>query len=225
MIRLNSYTFFSSLFSGPSLTFSSRISALNTTVVKSSIKKPKINLNISPWRSSRWSPAKITLELLCDYILEQSEKPVSMLEIGGGISTWYLNQLNFKTYVTVETFEPAVKKIAEYIPSVLCIQKWEDIPKQQYQYIFIDSQVGGGAGITGDQREKPLIYIMENNLFSPSSTLIVHDYDRIKKFKGWKGRKGKAYKGWHNTVDKYGWEITHEVFKRRCFGVYKLKRP
>ena len=102
----------------------------------------KVELEQCPWPSSRWSPRKKTIEMLADYITEQPEKNESILDLGGGVSTWYLNQLNFEDYVMIETFEPALNIVKEKLPSVNALTRWEDIPKKQYQYIFIDSHVG-----------------------------------------------------------------------------------
>jgi hypothetical protein len=163
--------------------------------------------------------------MLAEYITEQPEPNESIIEIGGGVSTWYLHQLNFEDYVMLETYAPAFDIVVEKIPSVKAIKKWEEIPKKKYQYIFIDSHVGGPPEVQGHQREEPLKYIMENGLFSQDSVLIVHDYNKIKRYRGKSGTaEANRYKGWNRTVDEYGWEIVHEVIYRRCFGVYKLKQ-
>jgi len=181
------------------------------------------NLVTCPWKSSRWSPRETTLTELSKYISAQPEPPTSILEIGGGVSTWYLNQLNFEHFVTVEEYDVAIENVKNYIPNVTLINKMADVPKREYQYIFIDSHVGCDPPAEGHQREMPLIYVMENNLFNKNSTLIVHDYHKVKKFRGdTTSRNGKRYKGWNETVDKYGWKIVHEIMLKRCFGVYKL---
>ena len=176
-----------------------------------------------PWRTNRFSPRKEEMELLVDYMLAQSNPPSSLLEIGCGASSWYLNQLNFKDYTAVETYEPAIDNVKKNIPNINVITRWTDIPKIEYQYIVIDSHVGGTT-MKETGREEPLKYIMENKLYNENSTLIVHDYCKVKKFRGdTTSRNGKRFMGWNSTVDYYKWEVVGEVEYKKSFGIYSLK--
>jgi hypothetical protein len=183
-----------------------------------------MELKQCPFPSSRWSPRKKTLEMLADYIESVPTKNTSILEIGGGVSTWYLNQLGFDKYVMVETYPPALENVKKYTPNVLALTLWEDIPKMEYQYIFIDSHVGSKEELPGHRRDAPLEYIMDEGLYSKDSILIAHDYNKIKRYYNDKtSRNGKRWSFWNDAVDRYGWEIEEEIIYRRCFGVYKLK--
>jgi len=175
-----------------------------------------------PWRSSKLSPRRRNIGQLADYILEQPKKPESMLEMGCGITTWYLSQLNFQDYVAVETYDPPIQEVRKHVPSVKVVEKWTDIPKIKYQYLLVDSHVGGDEVLKSHEREKTLIYVMENDLLSDDAILIAHDYHRIKAYRGDHTSKyGKQQRGWNDAVDKYGWKISHEIMYRKCFGIYK----
>jgi len=179
-----------------------------------------INFKSYPWKRTKMSPSFVGLEAVCNYIEGLGKE--SMLEIGAGASTWYLHQLGFKTYTAVETFPAVVERFNSLnLKNFTLVQKWEDIPVLKYQWVFIDSHVGGNA--LGNQREKPLIYAIENKLLKDPVIIFFHDYRGIKLTNEGKNphKWARAHDGWNNTVRDYKLRLV-ETLNKDEFGVYKM---
>ena len=155
-------------------------------------------------------------------LLESRSKPESMLEIGAGNSTWYLHQLNFDKYVAVEDYPSVVKNINEQkFSNFLMVDKWIDIPIMEYQYLFLDSNVGGDAH--RHQRHKPLIYAIEHDLLRPDALIIVHDYSKIRLYRDNLGSKrSQPYVAWFEMEEKYGLRVIKDIGTE--FGIYERRK-
>jgi len=183
-----------------------------------------IELKTCPWRKTRIKPPRVELQILVNF-LDQFPKE-SMLEIGGGNSTWYLHQLGFPVYTVVETWEPVVKDIlAQNFKDLTLVKRWEDIPRIKYQYIFIDSHVGGNASKM--QREKSLAYAIDNNLLRDEVMIIAHDYSLMKDLKDvvYSKRRCVGY-DWYKIMEKNRFEVILEIPTegKLQFGVYQRKQ-
>jgi hypothetical protein len=173
------------------------------------------DLKDCPWRRTRVSPTKEEIFQVIQYI-EASNLPIdSFLEFGCGVSTWYLSQLNFGRYVSVEEYEDAIIKVTNACPSVKVVKKWEDIPKNKYRYVFVDSHAGGNAA--ANERYKTFEYAIVNDLLYDDTIMIAHDHsvandtDEERKL---------ITTGWYGFMNKYGWKLTHQILFRKNFGVY-----
>lgn len=175
----------------------------------------KMEIKPCPWKRTRMSPNDKNIRALMKYI-DTNSKPESMLEIGAGRSTWYLHQLNFDKYVAVETFKPVVDLIASLVLSnFLLVDKWTSIPSMEYQYIFIDSHVGGDTNKY--QRERPLIYALDNNLLKKDAMIIVHDYHKIKMYRDNIGSmRSMNFVAWFEMEKKYNLKIIKEFGNEFC---------
>lgn len=190
-----------------------------------------IVLKKSPWKRTRWSPSTNALCELITFISEISEEKNkkealenlnytnnfgNFLEIGAGFSTWYLNQLPFLNYVAVETYQPVIDNINKYsFNNFTLVNKWTSIPKLKYDYIFVDSNVGGDA--SKYERERPFMYALDNNLLSHDFIMFVHDYHKIEK---WKDNPNGTYVSWARMEKQYNLKFIKKITNE--FGVYSL---
>lgn len=169
-----------------------------------------------PWRRSRMSPKKDEMSTLMDYMISLNNGFDSLLEFGCGVTTWYLSQMEFKKYVSVEEYEPAINHVRKNLPHIPVVTKWTDIPKEKYHYVFVDSHAGGDADAT--EREKPLVYAIENDLLYDNTIMIAHDHTMVED--GDISRRSITT-GWHGAMNQYGWKLTHQIKLRKSFGVYE----
>ena len=174
-----------------------------------------------PWKITRWSPRHRTLRYLFTFIKPRMSEKDSILEFGCGVSTWYLNQLNFKDYVACETFEDAIQKVENKCSNVNVVKRWEDIPVKKYKWIFIDSKAG--SDITSKfSRYLSLTYAHERGFVDKNTIMVIHDYARIRKSNDnpnsiWASRMAN----WNKTIDEYDWKLLDEIMIYRGFGIYK----
>ena len=176
------------------------------------------DLKDCPWRRTRMSPTKEECYELINYLqaFRTHFKCDSFLEFGCGVSTWYLSQMNFDTYVAVEEYQPAIKQVNKHLPNIPVVTKWEDIPKQKYHYVFVDSHAGGDA--QGNERHKPFEYAIENDLLYDNTIMFAHDHTMVED--GDTSRQSITT-GWHGVMNKYGWKLTHQIKHRKNFGIYE----
>lgn len=174
-----------------------------------------------PWRKTRMSPTTKGMNIISEYI--KSRGATSILEFGAGYSTWMLHKLNFKNYIAVETFPIIIDRINSLnLPNFSMVQKWEDIPKQKYQYMFIDSHVGGNAG--KHDRHTPLQYALKNDLLDLDVRIFFHDYAKIKMADNGKNphKWARRYDKWFKILNKYDIILLDEVNGTE-FGIYGFK--
>lgn len=172
-----------------------------------------------PWERDRMCPSNIAIESLVNFI-ETRNIYGDFLEIGAGYSTWFLSQLPFNSYFTVETFKPTLDILAKYYNGKgVILDKWDDIPYLKYQYVFIDSNVGGDA--LWNERHKPLLYILDKGLLANNGLIIVHDYFRINRYRKnpTLSRKGRYYIPWYNMEKDYNLKVIATATKE--FGIYR----
>jgi hypothetical protein len=180
------------------------------------LKDVPVNFKDCPWRRTRMSPTKEEVEVLSNYLISLDNGFDTFLEFGCGVTTWYLSQLQFKDYVSVEEYEPAIEKVNHHLPDIPVVRQWVDIPIQKYHYAFVDSHAGGDAKPT--EREKPLVYAIEYNLLYDDTIMIAHDHTMVAK--GDISRQTITH-GWHGAMNKYGWKLTHQIELRKSFGIYE----
>jgi len=174
-----------------------------------------------PHKLTRWSPKHRTMRFLTTFINDRIKLNDSMLEFGCGPSSFYLNQLKFKHYVAIETFEPAVDIVHKYCPNVTVLDKWVDIPVRKYKWLLVDSKVGGDVPLGKWSRYAPLTYAYDNNLIAKNAIMIVHDYNRIKQSNDKPNSPwGKRHRNWNETIKKQGWKLIDEILVGRYFGIY-----
>ena len=173
------------------------------------------DLKNCPWRWSRKSPSKEEILHMINWIESKQLPRDAFLEFGCGISTWYLSQMDFQEYVTVEDYEPALIQVRKHLPTIQIVGKWTEIPVQKYRYVFVDSHVGGSAG--GKERYKALEYAFANHLIMDNALIISHDHVPVADM----GSVCSITTGWYGVINRYGWKLVHQIPLRRSFGMYQ----
>jgi hypothetical protein len=169
-----------------------------------------------PWKRTRMSPTKEEIYQIIDYAQKHGKRFDNFLEFGCGVSTFFLSQLNFKRYVSVEEYEPAIQMVKKYCPNVTICKKWEEIPKLKYDFVFCDSHAGGDA--LAHERHKPFQYAIENDLLLPDTIMFAHDHTMVKEQDY---SRLSIEKGWHGCLNKYKWTLVKQIKFRKNFGIYK----
>jgi hypothetical protein len=171
-----------------------------------------------PWKRTRMSPTKEEIFHVIQYIMSRKLPIDTFLEFGCGVTSWYLSQLGFQDYIAVEEYEEAINKVQRYCLNVKVVRKWTDIPSKKYRYVLVDSHAGGDA--LGNERHKPFEYAILNNLLLNDTIMIAHDHTMVRD--GDLSRRNITT-GWHGVMNKYGWELVHQIELRKSFGIYEHK--
>lgn len=178
--------------------------------------------DVYPWKKTRMSPSISGMNIVSDYM--KIHGTTSILEFGAGYSTWVLHKLNFKIYVAIETFPIVIDRINSLnLSNFVLLQKWDDIPNEKYQYVFLDSHVGGNVGV--HDRHAPLEYALEHNLLSENVKLFAHDYIKIKRANNGKNphRWARWHDGWFRVLKNYNFDLLDEINNLE-FGIYGIKK-
>jgi hypothetical protein len=131
------------------------------------------------FKRSRFAPKEFELVWILDWC--KKNKFERVLEFGCGITTLVIyeglsvsNNFNLKRYVTAENYEPSILEVKKFLHVPLDIEivkTWKEIPKDNFDFVFIDSS--SGCGKAGIHREKAVI-LLESWLSNPF--IMIHDY-------------------------------------------------
>jgi hypothetical protein len=170
---------------------------------------------------SRLAPTQGELEYMCEFLVNHFEgaDPINVLEFGSGVSTWaiyngvtnYMNNREKCTnYIAVEDWEQNVIDTKKNLPMVNIIDSsWEDIPKNQYSVVFVDSSAcRPGPPARGLYRHEATEYA--ESLMAENALVIIHD---------WHHRSGK---GPRRYLEGRGYNLVGSFKGRTGVGIYQL---
>lgn len=147
-----------------------------------------------PFAPSRRAPPLQDLQFMHNWL--QNKSFTKILEFGGGITTYVIADAlkKFEKYVCVENYQPCIENISTHIENIEIVQdSWNSIPKEEYDFIFVDSSSCAPKGLKSINknqsaifRDDALHYIMD--FVHPNCYFMVHDWSyhggwlRVKKY-------------------------------------------
>ena len=136
---------------------------------------------------SKRSPPLKELEGLYQILKQEEFKNVnSVLEFGCGITSYLLNiTLKPKNFIAFEQFKPCIDSTKKYVKNINVLETdWNDIPKQVYDVIFVDSTTGfpkGRKRLEAKDKHQPfrddsIDYSLEQGFANDKTLFILHDW-------------------------------------------------
>lgn len=169
------------------------------------------------FQRSKRSPLVEELEFIHNFISKYNFENPSVLEFGGGITTWTISNAleSWSSYCCVETYMPQVEQIEKHLTEIKCVQNWNDIPQIPYNLVFVDSSSGspkdlksvreGGIVFRDDAVNYVLPFVSEEAVF------IFHDWCYKKEWQyAWRFLESKGYK----LIDSYKSKFGVGVFRK-----------
>jgi hypothetical protein len=162
---------------------------------------------------SRYAPTIAELEFMYNWIKNNINTRINVLEFGSGISTWTILtalESNLNEYIAVEDIQ-FIKEPSKHCSKVKFITtSWYQIPEdKKYDLVFVDSSAGYPPGTPGLHRVDALQY--SEKLMSDKAVVIIHD---------WHGRSGKEIR---RHLENNNYVVQAVIEDKTGLGIYRRK--
>lgn len=157
------------------------------------------------------SPTIGELNFIYDWLKNNINQKVNVLEFGAGPSTWAITSaLEVDQYVLIEHWAPSINDVLNHLNNIKIIKGlWYDIPENiKYDVVFVDSSAGYPPSNKGLHRDEAVKY--SERLLSDNGYIILHD---------WHKRSGSAPKKYIENTNNY--KLVASFRGRTGVGIYK----
>ena len=169
--------------------------------------------------SSKRAPRRDELEALWNWLYtNHNGKEWRVLEFGSGITSWVLNDaIHPELHVCVEQFPISIENVIKHVPSVQIVSTdWSDIPKHDYNMLFMDSSTGAPKDLSpliataGVFRHDAIHYVRD--MIAKDAIVIMHDWNHKAKW-----RLSRTY------LEENGYDLIWSYTSKYGFGAYCRK--
>ena len=165
---------------------------------------------------SKRCPPIQELEWLAKWCIKNKKPNLKVLEFGCGITSWILCEtLSPKIQVAVEQYPECIMQVKKHCPDIEIVSTWDLIPKNNYDWLLIDSSTGWPEGIKPMTAKRPfrddaVKYALP--LCKKNVTVILHDYDHRKA--GWRVARVWLENNGFECIDKYRYRFGFGIMRR-----------
>ena len=171
-----------------------------------------MSLNIpKTFKLTRHSPTINELTFLHNWLKQNVNEGLNVLEFGAGPTTWVIaTTINPQKYVVVEDFVPSLYQLLDHLTDINIIKGiWYNIPEDvKYNFVFVDSSAGYPPGGDGLFRDEAVKY--SERLLAENGFIAIHD---------WHGRSGKAPRNYLENSGNY--KLIDSITDRTGLGIYQ----